>query len=189
MEYSKKSLIDYPWNDSSMKNLFKEQPIIYKWATKITISDAVLSPFTSVGCSDKVTTSSVEIQEDAMYSTNEELVDSNQFSDIQTGKIQEESFFNQVLRKISYKIKEEQYKRGAPIIFMIYGKLWSNSYETDSDDFFRIENIVKNALNSHPHISGVLLYYTDYTNGKFIPNPSIDPKIKVIDSELSLLFS
>jgi len=188
MEYSQKSLMDYPWHRPFMKELLK-QHIIRNWASKITISDTVLSPFVSISCSDKVTASSVTIHEDAMHSTHEELVNSNQFSDIQTGKMQEDSFFNQISRKISYKIKEEQYKLGIPIIFMIYGKLWSNSYETDSHDFSKIENIIKKSLNPHPHISGVLLYYTDYTNGKFIHNPNADPNIKIADSELSLLFS
>lgn len=188
MEYSQKSLIDYPWHRPFMKELFK-QHIINNWASKITVADTVLSPFVSISCSDKVTSSSVTIHEDAMHSTHEELVNSNKFSDIQTGKMQEDSFFNQISRKILYKINEEQYKRGTPVIFVIYGELWSNSYETDSDDFSKIETIVKKVLNPHPHISGVLLYHTDYTNGKFIHNPNADPNIKITDSESSLLFS
>ncbi len=189
MKYSKKSLTEYPWNNPSMRKLFNEQPIINNWASKITISDSIFSPFVSIGCSDKVTSSSVEIQEDSMYSTHVELVDSNQFSSIQSGKLQEESFFNQILRKLSYKIKKEQFNRGMPVIFMLYGRLWSSAYETDSDDFSRIKNIVEKALKPYPYISGVLLYYTDYTNGKFIHNPNINPKINITDSELSVLFS
>ncbi|MGC1709711.1 MAG: hypothetical protein WA799_07920 [Nitrosotalea sp.] len=189
LKYSKKSLIEYPWNGSFMKKLFQEQNVIGNWASKTMISDVISSPFVSIGCNDNVRISSVTIHENATHSTHEELVNANQFSDIQTGQKQEDSFLNQISRKILYKIKEEQYKRGTPVIFMIYAKLWSNSYETDSYDFSKIENIVKKALNSHPHVSGVLLYYTDYTNGKFIHNPNVDSNIKITDSELSLLFS
>ncbi len=189
MEYSKKSLSDYPWHRPFMRELLEKQPVIGNWASKVSVSDIVHSPFVSIGCSDKFTASSVIIHEDAMHSTHQELVDSHQFSDIETGKMQEDSFFGQISRKISYKIKKEQYKRGTPIILMIKGQLWSNSYETDSDDFSKIENIVEKALNPHPHISGVLLYHTDYTNGRFLHNPNIDPKVRITDPELSLLFS
>ncbi len=189
MEYSKNTLLDYPWHRPDVQQLLREQPVVKNWASKITIFDTVLSPFVSIGCGNKDPVSLVEIGEDSMYSTHEELVASNQMSSIQTGKLQEDSFFNQVFRKISYKIKEEQYKHGVPVIFMIYAKLWSNSYETDNDDYIRIENIVKKALKPYPYVSGVLLYYTDYTSGKFIHNPNADLKIKLTDSEISFLFT
>lgn len=187
--YSKKSLIDYPWNRPDMRQLLKEQEIVRNWASKVTISDALLCPIVSIGGSNKDPVSFVEIDEDSMYSTHEELVNSNQMSSIETGKLQEDSFLSQIFRKISYKIREEQYERGNPVIFMIYARLWSNSYETDSDDLLRIEKIVKKALEPYPYVSGVLLYYDDYTSGKFIHNPNADSKVNLTESELSTLFT
>lgn len=189
MEYSQQSLIDYPYHRKLMQELFEKQPIIKNWASKVSILDIIQSPFVSISCRNEFTISSVTIHEDVMHSTHQELVNSHQFSDIETGKLQEDSFLRQISRKIYYKINEEQYNRGTPIIFMINAKLWSNSYETMDDDFLKIENIVKKVLGSYPHISGVLLYYTDYTNGRFIQNPNVDPKVRITNSELSLLFS
>lgn len=188
-EYAEYSLSDYPWHRPDARNLIDKQPIFKKWANKITISDTILCPFTYIGCTNKDQYSSVEIHEDSSFSTNQKLVESKYLSSIESGEQQQKSFFNQIKRKISYKIHENQFQYDCPIVFMLKGHLWSNSFETDNDDFSKIKTMIENELKPYPHISGVLMYYTNYTNGKFIKNPNVTKKIGLSKSEITRLFS
>lgn len=187
-EYSDHSLINYPWHRPPNKKLLDEDPAFHKWASKIQLSDAIFGPFASIGCSNKDEFSVVEIHEDSSHSTHEELVNSNRFSDLNTGRIQEKSFFNQIKRKIMFKINEEQFVRGSPIVFVINGRLWSNSFETDNQDFSQIKKIIEDLMSSYSYISGVLLYDSDYVNGGFIHNTNAEKNIKLSESEISLIF-
>lgn len=107
---------------------------------------------------------------------------------METGQQQEKSFVNQIKRKISYKIHEKQFQKNCPIVFMIKGRLWSNSFETDNEDFSKIKTIIEDELKPHPDISGVLIYYTDYTNGKLIQNPNVTEKTKLSESDITYFF-
>ena len=61
-------------------------------------------------------------------------------------------------------------------------------YESDSNDFSKIKQEIEKILEGAKHISGILLYASDYTKGRFIPNIHANENIKLSDSEIKELF-
>lgn len=183
-----KTLSEYPYPRNDMAKLLQEDDNIKRWAEHVTISDIIYSPFTNIGLENRESFSSVDVQEDALHTTYESAAQSELFSSVKTAELQEQSFLNHIKRRINFKIDEEQYHVGFPIVFMVKGGLWSNMYETDSDDFSKIQKIIEITLANTPHISGVLLYDSDYTNGRFIHNINANENITLSDLEIKKLF-
>jgi len=71
---------------------------------------------------------------------------------------------------------------------MIKAGLWSSMFETDSDDFSKIKTKIQNTIASTHHLSGILLYDSDYGNGKFIHNINANENIKLSEDEVMKLF-
>ena len=188
-KYGNYLLSDYPYHRNDVRELLKNQPTFKHWAKKITISDMVNSPITSFVYESIDNSPSVIIHEDSSFSTNPALLQNNALSDIQVGLAQHESFLRQIERKICYKIQKKQFEDGYPVIFIIKCNLWSNDFENSSDDFSKIETQIENVIKQHSFISGVLVYNTVYTHGRFIHNPGADEKTKLPDSTISDLFS
>ena len=188
-KYDNYLLSDYPHHGIDVQELLKNQPTFKHWAKKITISDMVDSPITSFAYESIDNSPSVIIHEDSSFSTNPALLQNSALSDIQVGLMQHESFLRQIKRKIRSKIREKQFEDGCPIIFIIKCSLWSNDFENSSDDFSKIKVQVENVIKQHSFISGVLVYNTVYTHGRFIYNPGADEKTKLSDSTISDLFS
>lgn len=183
-----KNLSDYPHHRNDMKRLFQEDENVKKWAENVIISDIIDAPFTNITLENRESFSSVDVHEDALHTTYESLAQSELFSSIKTAELQEQSFLNHIKRKIKFKIDEEQYQLDCPIVFMIKAGLWSNMYETDSADFFKIKAKIENILTSLPHLSGILLYDSDYSNGKFMHNINANENIKLSEDEVTQLF-
>ena len=188
-KYGNYLLSNYPYHRNNVQELLKNQPTFKHWAKKITISDMVDSPITSFAYESIDNSPSVIIHEDSSFSTNPALLQNNALPDIQVGLAQHESFLRQIKRKICYKIQKKQFEEGCPIIFIIKCNLWSNDFENSSDDFSKIKTQVENVIKQHSFISGILVYNTVYTHGRFIHNPGADEKTKLSDSTISDLFS
>ena len=167
---------------------YDEQKIIHNWASSKFVLDVVSSPFTFVGF-ESSHSSCVLVFTDSLHTTNDVLSNLEPTTAIKIANLEEQSFLDQIKRKICGKIKKRQYSEGAPIVFLIKGRLWSSLYETNPDDFSKIKSKVEEAVGMHPCISGVLLYPSNYTNGRFVHNPSAEEQIKLSKSEVRLLFS
>ena len=186
-EYKNYSLFDYPCCNSNCQTL-KDKSIFSDWAKKVTVSDMIHSPITSIAC-DFVTKPSVTVSEDASHSTVNALRMNKNLPAMQVGLAQYESFLNQIKRKICSKYNKEQFECGHPVIFMIKCRLWSNQFETDNEDFSIIRKCVEVTIKSYRFVSGVLLYYTTHAHGRFIHNPNATDDVKLSDSTISSLFS
>lgn len=182
-----KKLSEYPYPRNDLAKLLQDDNV-KRWAEKVSISDIIHSPFTSIALENRESFSSVDIHEDALHTTHERSTQSELFSSIKTAELQEQSFLNQIQRKIKFKIDEEQYQIGCPCVIMIKAGLWSNMYETDSNDFSKIKTKIENTLTNNPHISGILLYDSDYNNGRFIHNINANENIILLDNEIKQLF-
>ncbi len=182
-----KKLSEYPHPRYNLGELLQDESI-KKWAEHVIISDIINSPFATIGLENRESFSSVELQEDALHSTytsaNSEL-----FPSVKTADLQEKSFLNHIKRRIKFKIDEQQYQIGSPIVIMIKGELWSNMYETDVGDFSKIKKLIEDTLSVTSHVSGVLLYHSDYTNGKYIHNTNANQNIRLNDDTITQLFS
>ena len=183
-----KKLSDYPYPRNNMRKLFEEYENIERWAKNVVISDIIDSPFTDITLENRESFSSVDVREAVLHTTNERLSQSELFSSIKTAKLQEQSFLNQIERKIQFKINEEQYELDCPIVFMIRASLWSNMFETDPNDFAKIKTKIQNTITKTPHLSGILLYDSDYSNGKFIQNINANENIELSEGEINQLF-
>lgn len=71
---------------------------------------------------------------------------------------------------------------------MIKAGLWSSMFETYPDDFSKIKAKIQNTITSTHHLSGILLYDSDYSNGKFIHNINANENIKLSEDEVMQLF-
>lgn len=182
-----KKLSDYPYPRNDLVKLLQDENI-QSWAEHVLISDIINSPFISITLENRESFSSVDVQEDALHTTYESDEPLEQFSSITVAELQIQSFVNHIKRKIKYKIDEEQFSSSSPIVFIIKADLWSSMYETDSDDFLKIKTEIETILEKTNHISGILLYASDYTNGRFIHNIHADENIKLSDSEIKELF-
>lgn len=181
-----KKLSEYPYLRYGLRELLQNEKI-KKWSENVLISDIIKSPFVSIGLENREIFSSVDIQQNSLHTTCE-VTSSEPFSSIQTAGLEEKSFLSQILRKIKFKIDEEQYELNCPIVIMIKASLWSNMYESDLNDFSKIKQEIEKILDEVKHISGILLYASDYTNGRFIHNIHADENIKLSDFEIKKLF-
>lgn len=184
---SDKKLSEYPYPRNDLTKLLRDKNI-KKWAGGVVISDIINSPFTNIALENRESFSSVDVTEDALHTTHESLVKSDLFSSITTAELQVQSFVSHIKRKIKYKIEEEQYSSNSPLIFVIKADLWSSMYETDSNDFSKIKIEIEKILEDVKHVSGILLYASDYTNGRFVHNINANKNIKLSDSEIKKLF-
>ncbi len=184
---SDKNISEYPCPRNDLAKLLQDNDI-KKWAEHVVISDIIQSPFTSIALENRESFSSVVVQEDALYTTHEDLVQPDSFSSIATAELQIRSFVNHIRRRIKSKIKEGQYSPNFPLIFMIKADLWSLTYETDSNDFSKIKIEIEKILEDVKHVSGILLYASDYTNGRFVPNINANENIQLLDCEIKKLF-
>jgi len=182
-----KNLSDYPYPRNDLAKLLRDENI-QRWAKHVLISDIVNSPFVSISLENRESFSSVDVHEDALHTTHESNTQSEQFSSITVAELQVQSFVNHIKRKIKYKIDEEQYSSSNPIIFMIKADLWSSMYETDSNDFSKIKKEIEIIFEENNQISGILLYASNYTNGRFVHNIHAKENIKLSDSEIKKLF-
>lgn len=188
--YLSNTLYEYLYHPPRVKKMLEEEDAVREWAKKITIKDVASAPFTTISCKNAVDAPScVVIHEDAMSAPNRELSPLPEPSSITTGDLQQESFFNQIRRKLKSKIEKKQYVQGSPIIFVIKAVLWSSSFEDSNYDFNQIKPIVEEELGPHPEISGALLYHSDYTKGRYIRNPSVKPYADVDSDTRQKIFT
>ena len=166
---------------------YTEQTIIHNWASGRSVSDVVSSPFTSISF-ENYCYSSIEVHVSSLHTTDNELSTLEPIPAIRTANLEEQSFLDQIKRKIHSKIEERQYLEGLPVVFLIKAKAWFNMYDTDHDDFSKIKIKVEKSLECYPHISGVLMYPSNYTNGRFIHNPIAKKQIRLSEFEVKLLF-
>ena len=184
--FSSKKFSEYPHHRYNLAKLLQNEEV-KKWADKILISDVLETPFASIALENRETFSSVVIQGDLLHATYEST-QSKLFPSINAAELEERSFINQIIRKIKFKITEGQYELDCPIVIMIRASLWSNMYESDSNDFSKIKQEIEKILEGAKHISGILLYASDYTKGRFIPNIHANENIKLSDSEIKEVF-
>lgn len=139
-----------------LKNI-KKQPQLREWSESVKLKDLNSSPFHSIGCATGGDGVFVEIHGNISYPSD-------------VGQVEEESFFNKIRKAISEKIKKEQYEKGKPAIILLKTSLWSNWYESDESDFLKIKSVIQNELEKTPYLSGVIIYSSDFRNGRFIEN-------------------
>ena len=126
--------------------------------------------------------SSVDIQSNNMYYSPPTNVDPVAYS-------HEKASLHAIQRKIQYKVRNRQYESGHPTILVIYWDPSTRDYESNTEDFFYIMNKIVDYLKPYPELSGVFLFYSyDHTNGIFISNPEASAAIKLLKSEVNLLF-
>ena len=78
---------------------------------------------------------------------------------------------------------------GKPAIIMLKTRFWANWYEEDDVDFQKIKQIVESELSSSQFVSGVLVYSSDFRNGRFIENKNVLESARVIEEEVKTLFN
>lgn len=140
----------------------KEQSKLQMWANKIDIMDVMNSPFHYIS-SSKSNLGMVEVQ-----SLNI-VIDS-------VNTVEENSFLNHIRRKIQEKIRLHQFEDNNLVIFFIRINSWLNRYEWDDKDFAKVKPIIEKEIETSNEISGVLLYHSDYTNGRYVENKNAKNK-------------
>ena len=167
---------------------YDKQKTIHSWASSKSVLDVVSSPFASIFF-ENYCYSSIRVHVSSLHTTDDDLSNWEPTTAIKTANLEEQSFLDQIKRKIHSKIKERQYSKDLPVVFLIKANAWFSLYETDHDDFTKVKNIVEKSLECHPYISGVLLYKSSYTSGRFIHNPIAGKQIRLSEYDATLLFS
>lgn len=140
----------------------EDQSKLQMWANKIDITDVLNNPFHYID-SSKSDFGMVEVQ-----SLNI-AIDS-------VDTVEEKSFLNHIRRKIREKICLHQFEDNNLVIFFIRINSWLNRYEWDDKDFAKVKPIIEEELETSNEISGVLLYYSDYTDGRYVENKNAKNK-------------
>lgn len=97
------------------------------------------------------------------------------------------AFHEHLRRAIKEKIKSRQREVDNPYIIVIKTRLdlyWHYTYEDDIEDFSTIKKVIKEELRNSTEISGVIIYYSDLHNGKYIENTNANDKVRVQVKEL-----
>ena len=140
----------------------EEQSKLQMWANKIDITDVLGSPFNFIGLS-KSDLGMVEVQ-----SLNIAIDSVN--------TVEENSFLNHIRRKIQEKIRLHQFEDNNLVILFLRINSWLNRYEWDDNDFAKVKPIIEKEIEINNEISGVLLYYSDYTDGRYVENKNAKNK-------------
>lgn len=90
--------------------------------------------------------------------------------------VEENSFLNHIRRKIQEKIRLHQFEDNNLVILFLRINSWLNRYEWDDNDFAKVKPIIEKEIEINNEISGVLLYYSDYTDGRYVENKNAKNK-------------
>jgi|CXWL01.1.fsa_nt_gi hypothetical protein len=152
----------------------QNQPKLKEWANTVRIKDISSCPFESIGCGTDGNGVHIEIQGNMSYPSF-------------VGLLEEKSFLNKIANAIREKIKHKQFEVNNPAIIVLKASFWANDFETDRVDFNKIKIIIENELVKTTFVSGVLIYSSDYRNGRFIENKNATNNIKITTNDLEKL--
>jgi hypothetical protein len=104
-----------------------------------------------------------------------------------TSKAIKKGFKSQLIRTINYKIGLQQYVGGKPVILGINAFEWRYMFEHDYDEYVELRDTIQNTIKRTNWLSGVIIYYSDFYNGRYIENENAANEIQVTDKELQTL--
>lgn len=167
--------LDGSWHLPDDLNVaLQNQPKLKEWANTVRISDISSCPFESIGCGIDGNGIHIEIQGNMSYPSF-------------VGLLEEKSFFNKVTRAIKEKIKHNQFESGNPTIIVIKTRFWANDFESYEPDFNKIKIMIVKELSKTTLVSGVLIYSSDYRNGRFVENENAPDNVKATTKDLKKL--
>lgn len=97
------------------------------------------------------------------------------------------AFQDQLRRTLKDKIKSQQREISKPYIIIIKTRLdqdWQYEYEMDIEDFLIIKEVIKEEIKNDTEVSGVIIYYSDLKEGRYIENRSARAELRIQLDEL-----
>lgn len=97
------------------------------------------------------------------------------------------AFQDQLRRTLKDKIKSQQREIDKPYIIIIKTRLdqdWQYEYEMDIEDFLIIKEVIKEEIKNSTEVSGVIIYYSDLKEGRYIENRSARAELRIQLNEL-----
>ena len=154
-----------------------------RWSKSVNINLLVSCPFDSIIIANTPENECIEVSSVDFFSEDDTTTIAGQ----EASKKQMKAFEDHLKRSVEEKIWKAQCEEGKPCITLIKSRRdidWHYEYESDINDFLQLQKMIKEELKKTNKISGVIIYYSEVREGKYIENKNADPKIKIELAEL-----